>query len=149
MIALLDVNVLVALAWPNHVHHQAARVWFRSQRNLGWATCPTTQNGFIRVSSNNRVIPEAKSPQEAALLLRRLTEIGGHKFWAEDSSLLEEKWVPLQRIRTYQQVTDAHLLTLALIRGGCLATFDRGISRIVPDHAETAHVLDLIPFCAT
>ena len=47
MIALLDVNVLVALAWLNHVHHRAARVWFRSQRDLGWATCPTTQNGFI------------------------------------------------------------------------------------------------------
>ncbi len=146
MIALLDVNVLVALAWPNHVHHQATRDWFRTQRPLGWATCPTTQHGFMRVSSNRRVTPEARSPQEAAILLRRLTSLEGHVFWPEDSTLLEEKWVTLDRIRTHTQITDAQLLTLALSRSGCLATFDRGISRLVPDHVEPERALRLIPF---
>jgi predicted nucleic acid-binding protein len=30
MSSLLDVNVLLALAWPNHVHHAASRTWFAS-----------------------------------------------------------------------------------------------------------------------
>lgn len=148
MIALLDVNVLMALAWPNHVHHQASRDWFRPQRALGWATCPTTHHGFMRVSSNSRVTPEARSPQEAALLLRRLTAVEGHIFWPEDSSLLDGKWVPLDRIRTHLQITDAQLLALALSRGGCLATFDRGISRLVPENVSPEQVLRLIPFGA-
>lgn len=146
MIALIDVNVLVALAWPNHVHHRAARAWFRSQRDLGWATCPTTQNGFIRVSSNGQIIPEAKSPHEAALLLRSLTSIAGHTLWPEDSSLLDEKWVPLHRMQTHRQVTDAYLLTLALSHRGCLATFDRGIARLLPDRVDPGRALQLIPF---
>ncbi len=146
MITLLDVNVLVALAWPNHVHHRAARDWFRTQRAHGWATCPTTQHGFMRVSANPRVTPEARSPQEAALLLRRLTSIDGHVFWPEDSTLLDEKWVPLDKIRTHHQISDAQLLSLALSHGGCLATFDRGISRLVPDKIEPDRALRLIPF---
>lgn len=148
MIALLDVNALIALAWPNHVHHRAAREWFRSQRQQGWATCPMTQSGFIRVSSNRRITPEARSPEEAAILLRSLTSLSGHTFWTDDSSLLDEKWLTLDRITTHHQVMDAHLLILALGHNGCLATFDRGISRLVPDHIDPGQVLQLIPFDA-
>lgn len=146
MIALLDVNALIALAWPNHVHHRAAREWFRTQRQQGWATCPTTQNGFIRVSSNSRITPEARTPQEAAILLRGLTSLSGHTFWADDSSLLDEKWLGLDRITTCHQVTDAHLLTLAQSHGGFLATFDRAISRLVPEDIDNGQALRLIPF---
>jgi len=146
VIALLDVNVLLALAWPNHVHHRAAREWFRSRRQQGWATCPTTQNGFIRVSSNSRITPEARTPQEAAIVLRGLISLSGHTFWADGCSLLDEKWLGLDRISTCHQVTDAHLLTLALSHGGCLATFDRGISRLVSESIDRGQVLQLIPF---
>jgi toxin-antitoxin system PIN domain toxin len=149
VIALPDVNVLVALAWPNHLHHRAARSWFRAQHRLGWATCPTTQHGFMRVSSNSRVTPEARSPREAVLLLRRLIVIEGHVFWPEGSSLLDEKWVPLDRVLTHHQITDAQLLALALSRNGCLATFDRGIARLVPNSIDPAQALRLIPFGAS
>lgn len=148
MIALLDVNVLVALAWPNHVHHQAARFWFRSQQQEGWATCSVTESGFIRVSSNPRIIPEAKSPQEAALLLRSYTRLPNHTFWSDDVSLSEGKWMILEKVITHHQVTDAHLLMLALNRGGRLATFDRGISGLVPRDINPDNVLHLIPFSA-
>jgi predicted nucleic acid-binding protein len=77
MIALLDVNLLVALAWPNHVHHRQALAWFLDNQPLGWATCSVTQSGFIRVSSNQSALPDAKSPQEALLLLRRIATIDG------------------------------------------------------------------------
>ena len=145
MISLLDVNVLVALAWPNHVHHRAARGWFSSQQSAGWATCPLTQSGFIRVSSNSRITPEAKSPQEAALLLRHMISLPGHLFWTDVVSLVDEKWIPLSRITTHHQVTDAHLLALALHFGGQLATFDRAISRIASG-MDAGKALRVIPF---
>jgi predicted nucleic acid-binding protein len=52
--ALLDVNVLVALFDPDHVHHELAHDWFGDHRAQGWATCPVTQNGLVRVLSNPR-----------------------------------------------------------------------------------------------
>ncbi len=145
MIALLDVNVLVALAWPNHVHHQAARSWFRSQRSHGWATCPSTENGFVRVSSNSRIVPEAKTPMEAALLLRSLLALDRHVPWQEETSVLEDRWVSLDRIVTHRQVTDAHLLALALHHKGRVATFDRGTLSLVPDGMEAEEAVELLP----
>jgi toxin-antitoxin system PIN domain toxin len=144
MIALLDVNVLVALAWPNHVCNVSARRWFRKQREIGWATCPTTENGFIRVSSNVRVIPEAKSPREAALFLRDLVAHEGHVFWPEEASIIDERWISLEKIHTYRQITDAHLLSLALRHEGCLATFDRGILSLVPEGKKKEYAVQVI-----
>ena len=145
MIALLDVNVLVALAWPNHVYHHAAREWFRSHQRQGWATCPFTQNEFIRISSNSRIIPEAKSPQEAALLLRDLIALEVHVSWAEETSLLDDRWVKLNRILAHRQVNDAHLLALALRHEARLATFDRGVLDFVPEGMEVERAVQLIP----
>ena len=50
MTFLLDVNVLMALLWENHEHHQVARRWFRQITDF--ATCPVTQLGFARISSH-------------------------------------------------------------------------------------------------
>src|SRR4051812_41495196 len=50
MTFLLDVNVLMALLWENHEHHQVARIWLRQA--TGFATCPVSQLGFARVSSH-------------------------------------------------------------------------------------------------
>ncbi len=144
MIALLDVNVLVALAWPNHIYHSLARQWFREQKKVGWATCPTTENGFIRVSSNARVIPEAKSPLEAVLFLRSLIAFEGHVFWPEESSVIDDRWIGVEKIHTHHQITDAHLLSLALRHQGCLATFDRGIARLVPEDRKAENAVVLI-----
>lgn len=144
MIALLDVNVLIALAWPNHIFHATARKWLRKQKTKGWATCPTTENGFIRISSNPRITPEYKSPGEAARLVQQLRRIEGHVFWNEESSLIDDRWVPLEKIHTCHQVTDAHLLSLAMRNQGRLATFDRGILRILPDGVDAKKVIQVL-----
>jgi toxin-antitoxin system PIN domain toxin len=133
VVSLLDVNALVALAWPNHVHHAPAREWFRRHHREGWATCPVTESGFVRVSSNPRATPEARTPGEAVLLLRRLVEVPGHEFWADDVSLARSERLPIERLTGHRQVADAHLLLLAAERGGRLVTFDRGASHLVPD----------------
>lgn len=136
MIALLDVNTLVALAWPSHVQHRAALRWFQESRSSGWATCPVTQSGFVRVSSNRAVIADAKSPQEAIALLRRIVALPAHRFWEDDVAVATAGEIEATRLLGYRQVTDAHLLALAIRRGGRLATFDGGIRQLVPkDHS--------------
>ncbi len=82
--SLLDVNVLVALAWPQHVHHDSAHAWFKRRGRQPWATCPLTQLAFVRVSSNARIVPDAVSPREAMGLLRKITALPGHRLWAGD-----------------------------------------------------------------
>lgn len=139
---LLDVNVLVALGWPNHVHHRPAREWFERISAQGWATTPVTELGFVRVSSNNRVIPGAAAPREAMRVLEALCEIGSHEFWPDTSRLLRPPF-DLTGLSTSRQLTDVHLVALAVARGGALATFDRGVSNAVGP-AGSVHV-ELIP----
>ncbi|MFQ5744537.1 MAG: TA system VapC family ribonuclease toxin, partial [Acidobacteriota bacterium] len=114
MSALLDVNFLVALAWPNHIHHQAATIWFEENHRRGWATCPLTQSGFVRVSSNRKVIPDARTPTEAIILLRELTALEGHEFWIDDVVMASPDHVDPRRIVGHRQVTDAHMVALVL-----------------------------------
>ena len=79
---LLDINVLIALAWPNHVHHGEAMEWFLEKAVDAFRTCPITQTGFIRISSNPAFTANAATPAEALDLLQRVTELPGHGFWA-------------------------------------------------------------------
>jgi uncharacterized protein len=136
------VNVLVALAWPNHVHHRRALQWFGTIQDEGWATCPLTESGFVRVSSNVRVIPDARSPAQAIDLLQRMRGVAAHVFWADDVSPADGDAGVFSRVVGYRQVTDAHLLTLALRRSGALATFDRGVLELAADGSRG---IELIP----
>lgn len=136
------MNVLVALAWPNHIHHARARAWFSEVHPGGWATCPVTESGFVRVSSNARVIPDARSPGQAIHLLGRMRALPGHEFWSDDVSPLDDDAAPYERAVGYRHITDAHLLTLAMRRNGRLATFDRGIEELVEEPRE---VVERIP----
>lgn len=136
MTDLLDVNVLISLAWPNHVHHQAAQKWFRARSPQPWATTPVTESGFVRVSSNKSAIPTAVTPSEALLLLSRLRQVPGHVFLPDDLELVVgTAYVRAERIVTHRLVTDAHLLAVAQRYGGRLATLDRGIATMAGDAA--------------
>ncbi len=145
MIALLDVNVLVALAWPNHIHHESAHRWFDRHKASGWATCPLTQTAFVRVSSNGRVFPEARSPREALELLDRIVALPNHVFWTDDTSIVKSRFVRRESLVGYRQLTDAHLLALALKRRGRLATFDRALQDLVPAKIPADRALCVIP----
>ena len=145
MVALLDVNVLVALAWPNHIHHARARAWFGDHRDDGWATCSITQAGFVRVSSNRAAIPEARSPTEAIALLRQILDLPCHVFLTDNVPLTADEVVDPIRIVSYHQVTDAHLLTLAVRCESRLATFDRGIPELLPATTDRSQSVVLIP----
>ena len=126
-VSLLDVNVLVALFDPDHVHHDLAHDWFAGHRADGWATCAVTENGFVRVVSNPRYQPEAPRPAAALDRLRRFCASGHHHFWADEVSLRDTELFNLSAARGHRQITDVFLLGLARRMGGRLATFDRTI----------------------
>jgi toxin-antitoxin system PIN domain toxin len=126
-VALLDVNVLVALFDPDHVHHDAAHDWFADLKADGWATCPLTENGLLRVLSNPAYSPTAERPAVLRRSLRLLCESGHHVFWPDDVSLLDSRRFEARLPIASRQTTDVYLLGLALAHGGCVATFDRSI----------------------
>lgn len=124
MIHLLDVNVLIALAWPRHVHHVPASLWFADSHTQGWATTPVTEAGFIRVSSNSRVFPSGASPAQAAAILARARGVAGHAFWPDATSMSSAVDLLAQHVHGSRAVTDAHLAMIAASNDGALVTFD-------------------------
>lgn len=138
MIALLDVNVLIALAWPNHVHHTAARAWFETRREEGWATCPLTEAGFVRVSCNPAVVRHSVTPLDAIAVLQRLSRLGSHKFWPMDQSITRLPESIGIRLQGYRQISDAVLLATAIQRRGQLATLDAGMEGLVSESEHSS-----------
>ncbi|HJR71911.1 MAG TPA: TA system VapC family ribonuclease toxin [Gammaproteobacteria bacterium] len=131
MTFLLDANLLIALAWPNHVHHAAAHDWFGSVGRQSWATCPLTQLAFVRISSNPRIIPDgAVSPRSALAALLQIVSRPGHEFWADDVAPAEAGVFSSLVLVGHRQVTDAYLLALCQRHGGVLATLDRGVAEL-------------------
>ena len=144
MVSLLDVNLLIALAWPSHVHHSPALRWFKQNQAKGWATCPVTQSGFVRISSNPRISPDIRTPQEALALLKRIVALPHHVFWPDDISIADSELLDAGRLQGHRQVTDAHLVALALARKGRLATLDAGVKNLVPKSYAGAESVCLI-----
>jgi toxin-antitoxin system PIN domain toxin len=140
--ALLDVNVLIALLDADHLHHVRARDWLETNIATGWASCPITQNGCIRILSQPNY-PNALKPSEVAERLREAAEAVYHQFWAEGPSLLAPGLVSWEYIVGSRQVTDAYLLALAVHHGGRLVTFDHAIARRVVPGAEEQHLVVL------
>lgn len=135
---LLDVNVLVALFDPHHIHHDAAHDWFADHRGAGWATCPITENGFIRVVTHPSY-GLGERVESATARLRAFCDSGGHQFWRDALSLRDDLF-DLSRAAGAKQVTDIYLLGLAVNRKGRLATFDQSIPVRAVRGASAGHV---------
>jgi len=140
---LLDINVLIALSWNNHVHHAAAKRWFAANRSQQWATCPLTQCGFVRISCNPKIIGAVIRSTDAAASLRSLISQPGHVFWQDELSILD-KLIPIEKIRGHRQVTDAYLFALSLHHAGRFATFDQGVASLAASAHQKSSIL-LIP----
>jgi toxin-antitoxin system PIN domain toxin len=136
--ALLDVNVLLALAWPNHQHHALAHRWFAREASRGWATCAITGLAFVRLSSNPAYTASAVQPGEAATLFRTLTKHRHHRFWAELPAPEPAMFV---MAHGHQQVMDAYLVRLALHHRGRIVTFDSPLRA----HASAPSQVEVIP----
>lgn len=140
VIHLLDVNVLVALFDPAHIHHEAAHEWFRASSAAGWATCPLTENGLVRVISNPSYPGRRTTVADAVDRLRRFTKSEAHVFWPDDLSLLDKRCIDASHLSGRQQITDAYLLALAVQRSAALATFDRKVRTNAVPRAGQQHL---------
>lgn len=126
-VALLDVHVLLALFDPAHTHHEIAHEWFADNREFGWATCPLTENGFLRTAGTVARAGEFVTIPALVERLRKFRSSSQHEFWPDDISLLDERLFAAQLVRGHQQLADLYLLGLAVRRGGRLVTFDQRI----------------------
>lgn len=138
--ALLDINVLLALLDADHLDHERAWHWADTELVDGWASCPITENGFVRIISQPRY-PSPVSPHRAADLLRDSRGGSDHEFWPCQGSVLDPEFLTTTRIHGPRQVTDAYLLALAAHRGGRFATFDRRITTDAVPHAGPEHLV--------
>lgn len=134
-VALLDVNVLVALGWPNHKESAAAHRWLLANGSSGWATCTITQLGFVRHSVNPLVVLAEATPNQAIETLRAMTASADHSFWSEVPIAVgaASSW---SRVTGHKQTTDAYLVELAKNHSGRVTTFDRGMAACFPRHVE-------------
>jgi toxin-antitoxin system PIN domain toxin len=142
-IALLDVNLLVALFDGDHVHHEIAHDWFADHRAGGWATCSITETGIVRVLAATRGGAALMRPAELVERLQHFCSSGHHIFWPHSVSLRDENVFRPSFVRGHSQITDIYLLGLAVRMGGCLATFDRTIplGAVVGASRDALHVI--------
>ncbi len=127
-VALLDVNVLIALIDPRHVHHEAAHQWFATRGSAPWASCALTQNAVLRIVGHPRYPNATGSPASISTILDQLITHPQHVYWSEAPSLLALPHVEPTALIDANQITDTYLLALAMHHGGVLASLDRHLS---------------------
>lgn len=126
MIQLLDVNVLIALGDADHTHRvKAIRFFEQSAAVEGWATCPLTENAFIRILGGHAYPGGPGSTMEARRLLASILRAPGHQFWPDDLSLADVRAFPA--LPGSKALTDHYLLALAVKHRGRFVTFDHRI----------------------
>jgi uncharacterized protein len=139
---LLDTNVLIALLWPSHERHDDVMKWFIHQRGQGWATCPLTEAGFVRIVSNPSFSRDAVTPREAVQVLAANTAAKDHAFWPADLAFAEAVAYAGARLVGHQQTTDAYLLGLAIHCRGVLATLDASIGALLESKPASPKMRD-------
>ena len=139
MRALLDVNVLIALLDAAHIQHVSARAWLAANIDQGWASCPLSQNGCVRILSQPSY-PGSQPPAVIAARLAEATSTQWHAFWSDDLSLLDAGCVDWHHVLGSRQLTDVYLLALAVRHGGRLVTFDRAIPLGAVANAREEHL---------
>ena len=136
---LLDANLLIALGDSQHVHHRRAQSWFHSQRGRAWATCPLTQNAFLRILGSPGYPGKIGDPASLRTLLQRICATPGHQFWADDVSLLDAEIFPSLPPSKY--LTDIYLLALAAKHHAQLASLDQRIDPNLVHRGRQAYLI--------
>lgn len=140
MTALLDVNVLIALLDAGHLHHGAASSWLSDHLDEGWASCPLTQNGCIRILSQN-AYPNRAPAAEVAARLAEAAAHPAHSFWPDSASLLTPGLLDWSKLLSGRHITDAYLLALAVKHKGRFVTLDKGVPLAAVSGAKAKHLV--------
>ena len=142
MRALFDVSMLLTLFDPGHVMHRAAMTWWQSNRAHGWASCPLSENGFLRIISQ-RSYPRPVPLPDALATIQAQVARGGHEFWPDDLSILDAERINHTRLLGPAQITDIYLLALAVRHNGRLVTLDRSMDATSVRNAAPANLVIL------
>jgi uncharacterized protein len=137
---LLDVSFLIALLQDQHIYFDRAQDWWAANRAKGWASCPLTQNGFLRIMPQLR-FPRPIVVMDALDLLSDMIAGTDHIFWPDDISLLDKQLIDRSRILGPKQLTDIYLLALAVKHGGRLVTLDCAIPMTAVRGARPEHLV--------
>jgi len=142
MFHLLDINVLIALSDPASDHHVAALRWVEKLKPPALATCPLTENGFLRIYGHPDY-PGGPGSIEAALIpLAVLRRRRDHVFLPDDYSLADARLGINLSGCSPKLLTDLYLLGLAARHGGKFATFDARVpAKWLPDGARAMEVI--------
>ncbi len=142
MTFLLDVNVLIALLDPDHVHHDTAFAWFERTGSRDWATCPIVENGVIRILGAEGYVTLPIGCADVAALFAEWRKMPGHTFWPDSISLIGCASIDQSKLKSPHRLTDIYLLALAVNNGGKLATLDRRLSsEAVAGGSRALHLL--------
>jgi toxin-antitoxin system PIN domain toxin len=127
MAALLDVNCLIALVDPDHIGHDAMHHWFQEHASEGWATCPLTENGMVRVLSQPAYPSGRRSPADVIGILAAVKKAcpETHEFWVDSISLTYDTLFHPDFVAGSKFVTDVYLLGLAMRNKARLVSLDR------------------------
>ncbi|MCW5934807.1 MAG: VapC toxin family PIN domain ribonuclease [Fimbriimonadia bacterium] len=144
---LLDVNLLIALHDPKHVGHDLAHNWFEQEGQYGWATCPLTENGFLRIVTQEAYPNRVESILDAIFVLENMIRNyeKKHYFWSDNISLRDHRLFKPEMILGHRQLTDIYLLGLCQKNGGTLVTLDTSIhvTSIQSPHSELILTLSI------
>ena len=132
----------MALLQPDHIHFDRAHEWWEKNGTNGWASCPLTQNGFVRIVSQARYPTPMPVSQAVDTLAEEVADTD-HVFWPDDISLLDDRLFRRERMLGPKQLTDIYLLALAVRNGGRFVTFDRAVSTAAVRGAEPEHLVVL------
>ena len=143
-VCLLDVNVLIALCDGRHEHHDIAAHWFLAHAAEGWASCPLTQNGALRIMSAP-AYPGARPVAQVLAQLQTLCASAHHYFWPDGLSLVQGDVLNPKHLLGHRQLTDAYLLALAVHHQACLLTLDGAVALQSVHGAQPKHLQRLLP----
>jgi predicted nucleic acid-binding protein len=123
-----------------HIHHEAAHRWFAAKGQSAWATCPITENGFVRIASHPNYPNRPGDVPVVLAILRQFCAPESHHFWTADISIRD--LIQPDALITHSQITDVFLIALAVHKGGKLATLDQRIATVAVQGGSQA--LELI-----
>lgn len=127
-VALLDVNVLIALFDNEHKYHDLVSDWLIDYIDLGnhWASCPNTQNGCLRIIS----LPKYPNRFDIGVIQSQLTKATQHRnhiFLPDDISLTQANLIDWQKVQGHNQLTDIYLIALTQKHHAKFVTLDSKI----------------------
>lgn len=141
MTYLLDVNLLISLFDSLHPNHDRAHHWFGSEGKSSWATCPLTENAFVRILSNPAYPSVTATPNQVRAVLKEACNVPGHSFWPDSISILRDcSEQVIQCMTGHGIITDLYLVALAVINKGALATFDGSLYRVLENTDVIGHI---------